>query len=582
MKKFNRIGSALIAAGLMFSACGSALAEEDTATYDPKYFTRYEPAITLTTHSIVTPTTMFQDDDTAENNGWTRWQKEKLGIEWKLDWTAPDGTTDQQKLDLAFASNDMPDVISATPAQIAKYAKAGLLVPLDDLIEQYASPLVKWGLEDAVESTQGAYFLPGTVDGKIYSIPVMSDTIVFWNNGFIRMDILKELGMDVPTNLDELEAVFDAYIAKYPGSYPLAMENSLAAMQIVNAPYKVGKGYWIKKDDGTIGYGSIQPEAKQALGRMAEWYQKGYIDPEFVVKDGAKMNETAIAGDFLVYYGSWASIATPFTPMWANKPEADPQILPFLNGEDGSTRVYVKSWFTGMKAITTACEHPEALFYLLNENWDSRFRSDMEIRELMEKEYGYTFKYPVTEELTPNNLEEVARDYPQATQPRELWKYDYPEDIQGMGYFKNFYTHYAKIFGFTGEPVSVLNRDLKSMAEAVRTNDMSLLTVNGKSMYDEWTNSNPNMLTNWANTEAYWSDFEKSGQYVADVFAGAATDTMTEKQAYLDKLELETYTRIIMGTQPLDSFDTFVTDWMNNGGEQITKEVNDWYNSNNK
>lgn len=111
--------------------------------------------------------------------------------------------------------------------------------------------------------------------GKIYALPEMSDTIIWWNNAFIRMDILEELGVEVPTTLDELEKVFDLYIEKYPGKYPLAMDNSLNAMQVVNAPYKVGKGNWILKDDGTVGYGSIQPEAKEALGAHGAMVPKG-------------------------------------------------------------------------------------------------------------------------------------------------------------------------------------------------------------------------------------------------------------------------------------------------------------------
>ena len=55
---------------------------------------------------------------------------------------------------------------------------------------------------------------------------------------------------------------------------------------------------------------------------------------------------------------------------------------------------------------------------------------------------------------------------------------------------------------------------------------------------------------------------------------------MVEKQTYLHKLEIETFAQIIMGTQPITAFDEFVTNWSANGGEDITKEVNDWYNSN--
>lgn len=54
---------------------------------------------------------------------------------------------------------------------------------------------------------------------------------------------------------------------------------------------------------------------------------------------------------------------------------------------------------------------------------------------------------------------------------------------------------------------------------------------------------------------------------------------MIEKSSYLEKLELECFTNIIMGSEPIEAFDTFVEEWMNNGGEQITAEVNEWYAS---
>ena len=54
---------------------------------------------------------------------------------------------------------------------------------------------------------------------------------------------------------------------------------------------------------------------------------------------------------------------------------------------------------------------------------------------------------------------------------------------------------------------------------------------------------------------------------------------MGEKQAYLDKLEEETFVKIIMGTESIDAFDTFVDNWYANGGTEITEEVNAWYQS---
>ena len=51
------------------------------------------------------------------------------------------------------------------------------------------------------------------------------------------------------------------------------------------------------------------------------------------------------------------------------------------------------------------------------------------------------------------------------------------------------------------------------------------------------------------------------------------TDTMTSRWANLQKLEKETFAKIIMGSAPIDSFDEFVTKWNKQGGEKILGEV---------
>ena len=39
------------------------------------------------------------------------------------------------------------------------------------------------------------------------------------------------------------------------------------------------------------------------------------------------------------------------------------------------------------------------------------------------------------------------------------------------------------------------------------------------------------------------------------------------------------FVRIIMGDVPVDEFDKFVDNWNALGGAQMTKEVNEWYQS---
>ena len=72
-------------------------------------------------------------------------------------------------------------------------------------------------------------------------------------------------------------------------------------------------------------------------------------------------------------------------------------------------------------------------------------------------------------------------------------------------------------------------------------------------------------------------DVNAETNYVANKFTTSNTATMAEKMAYLYKLEEECFTNVIMGNESIEAFDKFVSDWYANGGEQITKEVNDWY-----
>lgn len=58
---------------------------------------------------------------------------------------------------------------------------------------------------------------------------------------------------------------------------------------------------------------------------------------------------------------------------------------------------------------------------------------------------------------------------------------------------------------------------------------------------------------------------------------GQPTVTMIERQADLDTLVSTQLIVMVKGTVPLDDFDQFVQDWKDQGGDQITEEVNQWY-----
>ena len=61
-----------------------------------------------------------------------------------------------------------------------------------------------------------------------------------------------------------------------------------------------------------------------------------------------------------------------------------------------------------------------------------------------------------------------------------------------------------------------------------------------------------------------------------NAFYGVPTPAMTKYSNKLKNLE-DVFTKIIMGLEPLDAFDDYVKRWKEEGGDEITKEVNEWY-----
>src|SRR5690606_29652370 len=106
------------------------------------------------------------------------------------------------KMDLMFASGDIPDVVQTSGGfgegsgqSLQQAVQAGVFLPLDDLIEEYGPNLKKYIPEAAWEQQR-------FTDGKIYSIPE------FLSNPsrratWIRKDLLDKAGLEVPTTVEE-------------------------------------------------------------------------------------------------------------------------------------------------------------------------------------------------------------------------------------------------------------------------------------------------------------------------------------------------------------------------------------------
>lgn len=547
------------------SAEGTASAQADPE----QYYKKYDPPITFTINRLAAEGKTVKDDNPFDIP-WSDWDRKESGIIWKAKWDGVSEADLLEKLKLGIASNDLPDVMTGLDAEtIAKLVSAGQLLPLNDLIEQYASPLVKFLLQEYDQANQGTGLKAVTFDGKIYALPMLLDGISSnFNTAWLRQDLLDDLGVKLPATVDELENVFKAYKAAYPDGVAFTMDKDLSGIEFALSPYGAVMGRWLKDANGNLVYSSIQPGVKEGLATLRKWYKEGYLDKEFIVKDWGKSIEAFTKNNALILgNGAFWNPFYPFPDMNKEKADIEFSPLPYLQGPAGNALGQVmENPLQYPTAINVRNEHPEALFYELNLAVDSQYRNYADLRE------QFAFKYPETPYREPLNPEEV--------QEGKMALYDYPEQLTGPSDFFNRITptNVPMGFGFqfrAGLEMGVFNKVSEALANNQPLDSLDAGTRNFYAYRSQAMGSQPKAIEAMTKQMVLRKANIADGLVSYSGFMGAPTPTMQSKSAYLKKLEMQTFMDIIVGNAPLEQFDAFVDQWHKQGGEQITKEVNE-------
>lgn len=100
----------------------------------------------------------------------------------------------------------------------------------------------------------------------------------------------------------------------------------------------------------------------------------------------------------------------------------------------------------------------------------------------------------------------------------------------------------------------------------------------------KWIQSkDANAIGDWSqmgNTKSAYSiskEMIDNDAIVKNVIWGNKPETLLSSGSTLDDILLEGFTKIIVGEQPIDYFDTLVEEWNKAGGEKATQEVNEMY-----
>lgn len=234
-------------------------------------------------------------------------------------------TSEIERLNLAFATGDVPDLVSAPfwgahdgqTLVIKKAAKEGLLMPLNELLEKYGSEFSEAythrinadyrenDLEDP-EFNGEHYVIPA-------GIPASDEDIINWcHNAYIRKDILEKMGVDPKsiTSSDKLYELLKAIKARssefkdangndiiisggWHGGYGWeALINSFVSQRNMFSSFKV--------EDGQVKLYENTDMKEQQILYMRKLISEGLFDVEAFTQSAAIAAEKMTTGKLAV------------------------------------------------------------------------------------------------------------------------------------------------------------------------------------------------------------------------------------------------------------------------------------------
>lgn len=557
MKKHVSIVCAAMLAASVLPA-GLALAEEDTSIYTK--WAMDEP-VTLTVLKNQNPATVsYADGEDQYNNVYYNAYRDYLGI--TLDFQiCASGDEYSQKVTLAMASDELPDLLYLPASEYSQLAAAGKLAPLDDVLAEYGSELTLANLN----SDGGKILDAAKQDGVLYGIPVGNAERIPSQYLWIRKDWLTKLGLEAPTNLDEVIEIARAFKENDPDgngvddTWGLGICNEMSDYSGFGTIEGIANAYggsvlqymWMPNEDGTVSYAPTSAETRSALEKLASLYAEGLINEEFGVSDTDAVGEAVAAGTCGLFYGgdgiSWGYGRDAI----ANNNECGWMVLNAPSVEGGDAKAYSYTNFDYVYAVNAKCDHPEALIKLINFNNDRINSPDATLDSLEmwgvnsttginQCDYTYALLDPYLNKAIGYNTT-IGQVFAGEMEPEELM----PEAYR---YYVGIKRYVDEGYGETG---SANPEDLTAFQYAMCWGPE----------FGSWTR---------------YSELREAGMNMS-VYTGTPTSTMKKRWSTLLALQDETFTKIISGGVGIEAFDDFVTQWNEQGGAAILEEIAEMY-----
>jgi putative aldouronate transport system substrate-binding protein len=474
-----------------------------------------------------------------------------------------------EQLNLMYATGTIPDLVDGSLGLVTEYTKQGLLAEIpEDLIKKNMP-----GYYKTLQKYDSGLLSIAKVDGKNMGLPRFSISGGVPRPAAIRQDWLENVGItQLPKTLDELEEAFikfrnedpdkngkkDTYALTNPSDY-----DGEYWFQSIFGAFGANPFMWVERD-GKLQFGLTTNEAKEALKRLNKWYQLELINPEFITDIGRSIDQEDVAAKFAKQKIGYMDHLSFDDHQWDN---------------DGHLNF---KW---------VANHPE---------WQAWYK---ERKENPDEFYSM--------EVIRDFKDGVAEPYyismPPVTGPEGH-----------VGYFRNGYGGTIELFGKPLEEDPGKMEKLMKILEYLHTDKDTffmlevgpkgvLLVENEKGeliynpqwgeheLYDsrlaktglEWNmnpmrNTNPDWLTLVGGPRPK-QRYEKTGPLIMEYAfyenkLKAPLPSQAEYSELLDTRVKEYVIKSISGDVDIDqTFDSMVKRWYADGGEQLTKEANEWY-----
>ena len=206
-KRLWSVLSLMLIASLVLAACGNNNKDNNAAPSASAPASQSEAAATAEAPAAdakPVDVSVFSVQETnidLPTNKFTKFVEEKFNIKFNLELIPSDGA--KEKRQISLASGDYPDAYMLTAyidqfsqADVLKYGKQGVLIPLNDLIDQYAP-----NIKAAMEANPDLKAFNTAPDGNIYGLVAYSQCFhcSYPNKMWLNTKWLDKLGLKMPT-----------------------------------------------------------------------------------------------------------------------------------------------------------------------------------------------------------------------------------------------------------------------------------------------------------------------------------------------------------------------------------------------